>query len=238
MRRIEAIERKARDESGLPELERRAADLRKNRERIEKTLAREREQGESLKKDLERLESDGRFYDEALSRFRAFLSETETALLQQRAEQTPERVDDEIVSRMAWQNQQIDSLRASIDNLQTRTKQAKEQADGLSFVVRRFQQKELHTPTSLFQDDLDLDGCLERYRHGVLSRDELLETIRERQAGRAGGEIAPDDYVPSTGRVLLKALGEIAGAALEGGIRTERRPAEIRVIGEGFCIEA
>jgi chromosome segregation ATPase len=219
MNRVEAIERRVRAESPLADLERRASSLTKDRERLEKSLAREHQQRESLDADLQKLDSDGRFYDEALGRFRTFLGDTETAVLQQRAALSPELIDDEIVSRIAWQNQQIDSLRAQVDELQTRTKQAKAQSDGLSHVVRRFRQMELDGPTSQFETDLDLDGTLERYRNGVLSRDELLETIRDRRVGRAGGVEAPDDYVPSTGRVLLQALGEIAGAALEGGVR-------------------
>lgn len=219
MNRVEAIERRVRAESPLAELERRAEGLKKDRERLEKSLAREHQQRESLDADLQKLDSDGRFYDEALSRFRTFLGDTETAVLQQRAEASPELIDDEIVSRIAWQNQQIESLRADVETLQSQTKQVKEQADGLSYVVRRFRQMELDGPTSYFESDLDLDGCLERYRNGVLRRDQLLDLFRDRRVGRAGGEVAPDDYVPSTGRVLLQALGEIAGAALEGGVR-------------------
>jgi chromosome segregation ATPase len=219
MNRVEAIERRVRAESPLAEVERRASSLKKDRERLEKSLAREQQQRESLDAELQKLDADGRFYDEALSRFSTFLGDTETAVLQQRAEASPELIDDEIVSRIAWQNQQIDSLRASVDDLQTRTKQAKAQSDGLSHVVRRFRQMDLDGPTSHFETDLDLDGCLERFRNGILNRDELLETIRDRRVGRAGGVEAPDDYVPSTGRVLLQALGEIAGAAFEGGVR-------------------
>jgi chromosome segregation ATPase len=223
MSRVEEIERRAHDESPLRELERRAAELQRERERLDKKLARETELRESVESDLQRLDADGRFYEEAMGRFRSFLSDTETAVLRQRAEQSPERVDDEIVSRIAWQNQQIDSRRGDVEKLQSQTRQAKEQSDGLSHVVRRFRQMELDAPLSHFESDLDLDGCLERYRNGVLSRDQLLETIRDRRAGRAGGVEAPDDYVPSTGRVLLQALGEIAGAALEGGVRRSVR---------------
>jgi len=219
MNRIEEIERRVHEESPLAELERRAAELRKDRERLDKQLTRETELRETVECDLQRLESEGRFYEEALGRFRTFLSDTETAVLTQRAEESPERVDDEFVSRIAWQNQRIDSLRADVEKLQSQTRHAKEQSDGLSHVVRRFRQMEFDGPLSHFEADLDLDGCLERYRNGILSRDELLDLIRDRRVGRAGGEIAPDDYVPSTGRVLLQALGEIAGAAFEGSVR-------------------
>jgi len=218
MAQVEDLERQAADAIGLTPVLAEGDRLGKERDTL---VARSNDVLQRIgRAEHERAQLDqdqGTFYAEALGRFQNFLAKAETAVLERRARSTPDRADDDLVSRIRWIGDEIGQLQPQVADLAARSKGADEVSDGLDFVVRRYQQSNYDSDRSYFDGGSDLTVLVARFLSGAISRDQLWQQIRQEQkfeptwAETNAGSVVNH---PLTG-VLLHAMVEVAGAALQ-----------------------
>src|SRR5690606_35299204 len=139
MSQVEELETFAADESGLTAVMQEGTQLGQERDRLVEKVDGQKERCRQVEDELLKLQqSQGQFYEQGLARFRTFLSEAETAFLEDHARQTPEPTDDEVVGRLAWLNREIDELEPGLGDLSARYAELEQQSGGLDFVVRRY----------------------------------------------------------------------------------------------------
>jgi hypothetical protein len=239
MQQIEAIEDRYADAAGLTAV--REAGRRSGARRDELLATRETNRQQQLQIEVELRQLDqtqGRFYIEAIQKFEQFLGQTETGVLQTRAQRTPDPRDDEIVGRIAELNRQMNELKPRIAQGSLDGKLADDLAQGAELVVSRFRQNNFDSDRSSFSESLNLNAELARYRDGLLKPEELWQTIRRQQqfeptqaevlATGAAHTMAQVLSDPVMSRVLVNAMGHVAGAALNALAQSsvERRAPE------------
>lgn len=221
MSQVEQIEAEVAEQSGLTKSIQTATAARQQRDRFDQQLAETRQLTAKVQADLAAVSQDQcQFYRTALDRYRAFLEETETALLEQRAARTASPRDDEIVSRIRFLSAQIGTLKPKLQTTAQELAAAIGISDGFEFVTRRMQQSNFEEDRSHFDDQLHLDQLLERFRRGILSRDALWTELKQHQEFvRTEAETTFVDIVshPMT-RVLADAMVQVVGAALQHGV--------------------
>lgn len=231
MSQVEDLEHFAANEAGLTQVMQEGEELGAERDALVAKVDGQKELCRQVEEELLKLQqSQGQFYEQALTRFRTFLSETETAVLEQHARQTPEPVDDEIVGRIAWLTGGIDELEPSVAALSKDYSALEQQSAGLDFVVRHYQQANFDSQRSYFENDFHPREQIDRFRKGVTSKDDLWQAIRLRQqfeptwveksAGQAGTVVDSP-----LAQILMHAMVEAAGAAMSQSARrsVERR---------------
>lgn len=231
MSQAEELETFAVDQVGLSQVLQEGDQLGEERDRLVAKVDGQKERCRQVEEELLKLQqSQGQFYEQALGRFRTFLSEAETALLDDHARKTPQLTDDEIVGRLFLLTQQIDELEPDLQELSTRYADLEQQSGGLDFVVRRYRQSNFDSQRSYFDDDFRVREQIERFRQGIIDKDALWQAIQLRQ------KFEPTWVEQSAGtaeqvlnsplaHVLMHAMVEVAGAALSQSARrsVERR---------------
>ncbi|MEZ6052837.1 MAG: hypothetical protein R3C02_15865 [Planctomycetaceae bacterium] len=221
MNAIEAFERREADSSGLTVVLDEGEQLGWQRDGLVKRVDEQKQRCQEVEQELIKLQqSQGQFYEEALTRFRTFLSQTETAVLEHHARKTPEPTDDELVSRVKWLSTEIDRLQPQVVAISSTYRNLEEQASGLDFVLRRYQQSNFDSERSSFENGFDVDEYIDRFRKGVTDKDSLWQSIRSRQdfaptwiEQTAGG--ASNVLEHPLAQVLAQAMVQAAGAALQ-----------------------
>jgi hypothetical protein len=245
MERIEAIEQTVAEATGLPATIQEVAQAEQERERRAKTHNEDADRVRLAAEELAALDQqEGQFYEDALGRYRRFLSDAETGVLQARAAQTPEPVDDELVQRVRFLSEELTELQPRVSQQQLEMQAADRRSEGLEFIVRRFEQSNFHIDRSSFEDGFDVRALIAQHRAGGLDRDAFWQALRraqhtaptefERRASEALGRAAES---PLAG-VLMSAMVQAAGAAsaaLEtaAGRSVERRVRHRRLLSEG-----
>ncbi len=224
MDKVEGIERHAADETGLTRVLREGDELGKQRDALVARLDAQKERCQSIAKELLSLQhSQGQFYDEALERFREFLTRTERAVLEYHARQTPETTDDETIARIRQLEREIAEVEPRVSDLSRQCELLEHQGQGLDFVVRRFQQSNFDSERSKFPAGFDVGPFVDRFRKGVTDKDDLWQTIKSRQefeptwveqTGRSGTQV----FESPLANVLARAMMEAAGAAMQAGV--------------------
>src|SRR5690606_18460663 len=182
MAQVEELEAFAVEQAGLTKILQEGEQLGAERDRLVAKVDAQKERCRQVEEELLKLQqSQGQFYEQALARFRGFLTEAETALLEDHARGTPELTDDEIVGRLAWITQQIDELEPSLRQLSERYADLEQQSGGLDFVVRRYRQSNFDSQRSFFDDDFRVREQIERFRQGIIDKDALWQAIQLRQ---------------------------------------------------------
>lgn len=221
MTQIETIEEQVARQVGLTPVITAANEARQLRGRLDEQLAKNRQLTVSAQSELAAVNQDQcQFYHAALDRYRAFLDETETAVLEQRAERTASTRDDEIVSRIGFLTAQIRKLKPELQETAQVVTASVGVSDGLEFITRRMEQSNFDEDRSHFDDQLHLDQLVERFRKGILSREALWSELKQHQAfARTETETTVMDIVnhPMT-HVLARAMVEVVGAALQQGV--------------------
>ncbi len=221
MEQIELHEKHEADDAGLTLVLDEGERFGEQRDALVARLDGQKERCHQVEQELVKLQqSQGQFYEEALARFRTFLSQAETAALEHHARETPEPSDDDLVSRVKWLSTEIDELEPQVTKLSAAYQQLEEQATGLDFVVRRYQQSNFDSERSSFENGFDMDEYLDRFRKGVTDKDSLWQSIRSRQQfaptwieQTAGG--ATNALEHPLAQVLAQAMVQAAGAALQ-----------------------
>lgn len=221
MAQIEEIEDEVAARVGLTPVIVAATEAREQRGRLDEQLAKTRPLTVKAQAELAAISQDQcQFYHAALDRYRTFLDDTETAVLEQRAERTASTRDDEIVSRIRSLTDQIGKLKPQLQMTAQEVAASVGVSDGFEFVTRRMEQSNFEQDRSHFNDQLPLDQLLERYRQGILSREALWSELKQHQEfERTQTETTVMDIVnhPMT-HVLAQAMVQVVGAALQQGV--------------------
>ncbi len=239
MQQVEAIEDRYNDAAGLTAVRVVGQKLGARRDESVATLEATRREQRQVEGELRQLDqAQGRFYTEAIQKFEQFLGQTETGVLQSRAQRTPDPRDDEIVGRIAELSRQIEGLKPRIAQAALDRKLADDLAAGAELVVSRFRQNNFDSERSSFSEALNVTSELARYRDGLLKPEELWQTIRRQQqfeptqteviATGAANTLAQVMSDPMMSRVLVNAMVTVAGTALDALAQSsvERRAPE------------
>lgn len=225
MEQVEAIEDRVTDDVGLTALLREGEQRGAEQDRLRARLAAAQQQVQQVEADLTNLDQQqSSFYREALDRYTRFLAETETAVLQSRARETADPVDDEIVARIAFLTQEIERLKPEVAQLSARSREAEQRTEGLSFVVRRAEQAGVDSDRCTAADPAAIARDLDRYVAGAMSQNDLWSALQrqlhfeptwvETTAAGAGQMLNH----PAS-HVLLQALAQAASVAIEQSAR-------------------
>ena len=221
MAQVETIEDEVANQVGLTPVIAATNEARQQRGRLDEQLAKTRQLTVKAQEELAAISQDQcQFYHAALDRYRAFLDDTETAVLEQRAERTASTRDDEIVSRIRFLTEQIGQLKPQLQTTAHEVAASVGVSDGFEFISRRIEQSNYEEDRSHFDDQLHLDQLLERYRKGILSREALWSELKHHQEfERTETETTVIDIVnhPMT-HVLAQAMVQVVGAALQQGV--------------------
>ncbi len=221
MAQIETIEDDVAENVGLTPVIAAANEARQQRGRLDEQLATTRQLTVKAQAELAAISQDQcQFYHAALDRYRAFLDDTETAVLEQRAERTASTRDDEIVSRIRFLTEQIGKLQPQLQTTAQEVVASVGVSDGFEFIARRMEQSNFEEDRSHFDDQLQLNQLLERYSKGILSREALWSELKQHQEfERTETETRVMDIVnhPMT-HVLAQAMVQVVGAALQQGV--------------------
>lgn len=226
MERVEAIEDHVSDDVGLTAILREGEARAADHDRLLARLTEAQTQAQKVDSELINLDQQrSTFYAEALQRYTRFLADTETAVLQARAQQTADPVDDEIVSRVAFLTQEIERLQPEVAALAARSKGAEQRTEGLSFVVRRAEQAQLDSDRCTARDPAAIDRDVDRFIAGAMSQGDLWSAIQrelhfeptwvETTASGAGQMLNH----PAS-HVLLQAIAQAASAAIQQSARS------------------
>ena len=221
MAQVETMEDEVANQVGLTPIIAAATEARVQRGRFDEQLAKTRQLTVKAQAELAALSQDQcQFYHAALDRYRAFLDDTQTAVLEQRAQRTASTRDDEIVSRIRFLTEQIGQLKPQLQSTAQEAAASVGVSDGFEFITRRMEQSNYEEDRSHFDDQLHLDPLLERYRQGILSREALWSELKQHQEfERTATETTVMDIVnhPMT-HVLAQAMIQVVGAALQQGV--------------------
>lgn len=183
--RLDAMRATLAESIGLDSVMREGERLGRRRDRVVSELNQIGDNLDGLKNELSEIEqSQGRFYDEAIQRLKKMLEETSTAVLQQRARQTPQPEDDEIVAEINWLNEQTESRRLQIGKLREQARQTDQRQRGIEYVLRRCRQYDIDSERCYFDESLDLEDDIQQFMGGAIDHHELLKRLRRHQQFR------------------------------------------------------
>jgi len=226
---VERIDRATSSECGLPEIVQRGQRLGDQRDLILDRLDQNRQELEPLESELAALvQSQGAFYDEAITRFKEFLDQTHTVVLEQRAAATPESVDDEIVAQIKWLDEQIDEHKRQMPISRKQRRAAEQRVRGLRYVTRRGRRSNIDSQRCYFEDDFDISRVLDQFRDAQIDEHKLLRTIRDHVrfhptwAEEAGKTIGQAFETP-TAQKVVGAAGAVASEGLRRVVNRHSR---------------
>ena len=220
---MEELERR-RDEAaaslGLPERVEVVATLKRQREKEIGVIDQLLDDVDKSRDELRAFDDPrGNYYREAIDRFRGLLRRQDSRDLQQRARQTIEWTDDEIVERLMTFEEEVEQLDDEGRQRRRRRRQSQTFLQDFGKLIQRFRAAEFDSSRSQFVDSLDLDQAVERARE---AGDIDLVWNRLRDAQRWGPTAADRITAVATHpltQVLLNAMAHAAGGALEAHAR-------------------
>jgi hypothetical protein len=233
MRQVEAIQRRYAEEAGLTKVLDEGQQLGAARDR----LVAELEQARARVLQLDRTKSEWSrdqlaYYHKAIDKFKGFLDRAEQRLLEQKARQTPEPKDDNLVAQLAQVGQSMKALDRKVAEQLDRRGDAERLRDGLNRLAQRFREANYDSDRSYFPADLDTNDLIEQCRSGRISPDQIWDELHRSQRFRPHPvERIPPGWPPSRGvpassidfpeiinspaaRILVGALGQVVGAAM------------------------
>ena len=239
MEKIETIEYRHTDEVGLTAVLEEGRKIGAKRDEVVATLETTRREQAAVDAELQQLDQNqGRFYEEAIKKFEQFLSQTETGVLQTRAQRTKDPRDDEIVARIEELTNQIERLKPQIAQAAFDRKRADELAGGMDLIVNRFRQNNFDSQRSSFADALNTDSELNRFLQGLTKPEELWQILRRLQqfeptwaetVSVQGAQVVLEALNnPAVSRVLVNATAQVVEGALNSMAQSgiERRAPE------------
>lgn len=238
MEQVEAIEHAESEKAGLKAVLHEGEELGDRRDALVQDLETRRQNAQGLKDELAGLaQQQNAFYGEALARFGKFLGETRTALLEQRARQSPEPDDDAIVAQIAALDRQLDELKPRLSALADRHRAGERVREGLDRIVRRYRQSNFDSRRSYFDGSFDPRQGLDAFRSGRIDAENFWGALRSSQRFRphwietTTGDAA-DLITSPSGRVILGAVINMANAALrDAAVRGVQRRNDFPVPG-------
>lgn len=169
----------------------------------------------------------GRFYAEAIARFRDFLDKTDTGRLGQAARRTPARDDDDLVATIEHTNRELDALDDDVEAAARELAEVTARADAMESLAKRFRMHHFHDSTSGF--DGDHAGLFDAFERDEIDSDSLWRKLKrmQRQLRTRGPFGGLGDAASTLGRaashpasrVLFEAMGNVVAGALRGAAR-------------------
>ena len=239
MEKIEGIEYRHTDAVGLTAVLEEGRKLGAKRNEVVTTLETTRREQLAVDTELEQLDQkQSKFHAEAIQKFELFLSQTESGVLQTRAQRTPDPRDDEIVARIAELTAQIEQLKPQISAGTLDRKKSDELAGGMDLVVNRFRQNNFDSVRSSFADGLNTTAEIQRYLQGLTKPEEFWQILRRQQqfeptwaetVSVQGAQVVMEALNnPAVSRVLVNATAQVVSGALNSMAQSgiERRAPE------------
>ena len=243
MELVEACEDRHGDAVGLTEVMREGQQLGVDRDKLVAEMGKHQDTIEKHRQEVLILEStQNQYYEQAVTRMKAFLAGLEVWRLEHASRSTPEPQDDQIVAELKWLDEELAERKQQHAELVTEQGTWKTRATQLQDIWLRFRRADFDAGRSLFHPDFNIEGHLERFVRGQISPDDLWSAIRgaqefappwyqdsdhgdsDQRQGRGRGGIEKD-----LSHVLLRVLTEIAGHALRNvAERGMERRAKVR----------
>ena len=184
MKELEARRDAHAQELGLAAALAEGVRLGGERDRLVDELATAHDEEEQRLAERERIERhQGRFYAEAVQRFRDFLATTRSRRLESHAESTPDPEDDELVSKLRSAERALDGLEPDLEELDEDAVALAERARGLEELLGRYRRENFDSSRSRFHGDAP-ERELKDYVRGRMSAAQLWESIHRRQRFR------------------------------------------------------
>lgn len=204
---------------------------------------------DATRKQLSEIENPrGIYYQEAINYFKSLLQKTEQEKLRDRAEQTPDPRDDQIVARLQHLEGQFRTVNTEAAARQQRIDWLDRHLSELGNFHQRFRAAGYDSSRSMFDDSLNLTHELTAAMDGNDSIDSVWQRMRGRQRfgpsaiDSAGSALSRAASHPLT-QVLVYAMANAASEALSdharraGGRRTSSHSGgSVRSTGGGFSI--
>ncbi|MDZ4656539.1 MAG: hypothetical protein SH868_03055 [Bythopirellula sp.] len=220
MELVEACEDRHGDALGLTAVMREGQELGVARDKLLADIVKQRDLTFEHHQEAKQLEyARNAYYEQAIDRMKAFLAGLEAWRLEHASRSTPETEDDQIVAELTWLGNELEKTKKQSVDLVADREIWKARAVGIQDIWQRFRRADYDSGRSMFHPDFEIEGYLENFVRGQLSRDDLWSAIRSAQ------QFAPPWHEdPGQGRgrgietdfsyVLLRVLTEIAGQAL------------------------
>jgi len=223
---VQKIEAEASREIGLDNVMLDGLRLGKERDELVRQLGQNHEQFVACQQeqiDLDR--SQGKFYKQAIGRFKEVLEKTETAVLEQRAEKSADSSDDEIVAELKWIDDEIADIRIQLPIATDQHEEAEDRVSGLNYVVRRCRQSNFDSDRSYFTDDLNTSEAIDEYFNGELNQFKLLRKIRQHQQfhptwSEKAAEKIGTTLESETSQAVMASVAAVAGSVLQSWLKS------------------
>ena len=222
MEQIESLEAKVEKEVGLTDVIEEGERLGLKRDELITQIEDQTLQLEEFQLELnDSRESKDKHYDEALTRMRNYLEETEDVVLKEQAKQTSERKDDRIVDDIVELNNHIGDLQPEILTLVGKRKSLTGKQAGLDDIVQRFRSSNFDSNRSVFPDDFEIGKFIGRYMNNVLDARSLWKHIRQSQEFQESWaqQTSTDVLNNPSAQIVLHTMLDLATEALKNSAR-------------------
>jgi hypothetical protein len=232
MELVEACEDRHSDAVGLTSVMREGQELGKARDNLVADMSKQQERMDKQRQELALLASSrNEYYEQAVARMREFLAGLESWRLEHASRATPEPQDDQIVAEVNWISEEVEKTKQHVAELTSEQEIWKRRVYELQDIWLRFRRADYDSARSMFHPDFEIEGIVESFVRGQMSRDDLWSAIRSAQQFAPpwyDDQNRPHERQPAGNDfsyVLLRVLTEVAGAALRHAVERgmERR---------------
>lgn len=161
----------------------------------------------------------GRFYRQALDRYRQYLEQTSTARLADQASQTPDRRDDQLVEQIRELDAQAGDCQRQLQELRTQRQSTQQQLSVAESIVQRFRQLEFDSDRCQFAESLSLPALFAQVLAGQLGVNTFWQQVS------AAVEFRPMIPPPPRGPVIHSDSGSYSGGIFPAVLEAASHPA-------------
>jgi len=215
MDELERLRDRVATEHGLPSVIEQLRELSQEREQLLERLNKLQVETEQVGHELSDLEqTKGPYYREAIQRFRGMLARLSSSELRQRADDTADITDDQIVARILGVETDMKQLDHAAEQRDQQISQMQAMVDALGRLIQQFRVAGYDSAQAQFADTLDIAGRLYRAQQDQ-DIDNLWEELRRshRRGPSTIDKISNVATHPMT-QVLVNAMAHAAAGAL------------------------
>ncbi|QEG39802.1 coiled-coil domain-containing protein [Roseimaritima ulvae] len=221
LKELERQRDRAAESIGLTVANNEIEAARKEREQVLEKLDKTRLQADQLRTELLELEdSRGPYYRDAVELFRGMLEQMDDGSLADRAKQTPEIRDDQIIARLQGLESEIGKIGTEVEQRQQQIRDFDRQLQEIGRLIQKFRAAGYESTRSQFQASLDIVGALDRYRKGHSTIESVWVQIRRsQQFGPTPMEQVSNVAAHPLTQVLVHAMATAASSAMSDHAR-------------------
>lgn len=226
---IETAKRVVADELQLSTLQDRVSEVTTRRDELMETIEARQQACQPLVDERQAIEdSEGRFYQEAIERLTEHFSRTQERVLAERAAQTPQVEDDQIVAELEWAADQIEEARRDVAAAQVERRTAEKHERELTYVLRSLRRSNFDQDSCYFDPPIDVAPRIEDFFAARQDEHELLKRLRNDRKNRpsfgdrAKARVESVFQNPST-QTALQVVAIVAGSVIREAIRPNKR---------------